>query len=86
VGEKEVWEEVERQERCAYGKDRRMTGDQSRLLNVGDRVCWQNDQSDQGTVIEKNWAAVTIQWDNRSEQAILHNNMTQVERVRTKIM
>jgi hypothetical protein len=63
-----------------------MTGDQSRLLNVGDRVCWQNDQADQGTVIEKNWAGLTIQWDNRSEQTILHNNMTQVERVRTKIM
>ena len=36
-----------------------MTGDQSRLLNVGDRVSWHNDQADQGTVTEKNWAGVT---------------------------
>jgi hypothetical protein len=58
-----------------------MTGDQSRTLNVGDRVSWQNDQADQGTVTEKNWAGVTIKWDNRGEQTILHNDMAQVERV-----
>jgi len=61
-----------------------MTGDQSRLLNVGDRVSWHNDQADQGTVTEKNWAGVTIKWDNRSEQTILHNDMAQVERVPSK--
>jgi hypothetical protein len=58
-----------------------MTGEQSRLLNVGDRIRWRNDQADQGTVTEKNWAGVTIKWDNRSEQTILHNDMAQVERV-----
>ena len=63
-----------------------MTGDQSRLLKVGDRVCWIADKNDQGTVTEKNWAGVTITWDSRSEQAILHNDMAQVERVPTKIM
>jgi hypothetical protein len=47
-----------------------MTGDQSRQLSVGDRVCWQNDQADQGKVTEKNWAGVTIKWHNRSEQTI----------------
>ena len=61
-----------------------MTGDQSRALKVGDRVRWQNDQADQGTVTEKNWSGVTIKWDNRSEQAILHNDMAHVERVPTK--
>ena len=61
-----------------------MTGDQSRLLDVGDRVCWQNDQADQGTVTEKNWAGVTVKWDNRGEQAILHNDMILVARVPTK--
>jgi hypothetical protein len=35
-------------------------------------------------VIEKNWAGVTIKWDNR--RAILHNDMAQVERVPMKIM
>ena len=58
-----------------------MTGAQSRTLNVGDRVSWQNDQADQGTVTENNWAGVTVKWDNRGEQAILHNDMGQVERV-----
>jgi hypothetical protein len=37
-------------------------------------------------MIETNWAGVTIKWDNRTEQAILHNNMAQVERVPTKLM
>ena len=63
-----------------------MTGAQSRYLAVGDRVCWQNDQADQGTVTEKNWAGVTIKWDNRGEQAILHNDMAQVERVANKLV
>jgi len=63
-----------------------MTGDQSRQLQIGDRVCWQNDLNDRGTVTEKDWAGVTIKWDNRSEQTILHNDMAQVERVPTKIM
>jgi hypothetical protein len=30
-----------------------MTGDQSRTLNVGDRVFWNADLSDQGTVTKK---------------------------------
>ena len=66
-----------------------MTGDQSRLLNVGDRVSWHNDQADQadqGTVTENNWAGVTIKWDNRSEQTILHNDMAQVERVPSNLV
>jgi len=63
-----------------------MTGNQSRLLKVGDRVSWHNDQADQGTVTEKNWAGVTIKWDNRSEQTILHNDMAQVERVPSKLV
>jgi hypothetical protein len=58
-----------------------MTGDQSRTLKVGDRVCWQTDGGDQGTVTETNWAGVTIQWDDRAGQTILHNDMRQVERV-----
>jgi hypothetical protein len=63
-----------------------MTGDQSRLLNVGDRVIWHNDQTDQGTIIEKDWAGVTIKWDNRGEQTVLHNDMAQVERVPSNLM
>jgi hypothetical protein len=62
-----------------------MTGEQSRLLKPFDRVCWQNDPADQGTVIEKNWSGVTIKWDSRGPQAILHNDMARVERVPKKL-
>jgi hypothetical protein len=56
-----------------------MTGDQSRKLKIGDRVGWRASKADLGTVTETNWAGVTIKWDNRSEQAILHNDMVQIK-------
>jgi hypothetical protein len=37
-----------------------MTGDESRELRIGDRVCWNSDPKDHGTITEKNWAGVTI--------------------------
>jgi hypothetical protein len=55
-----------------------MTGDQSRTLNVGDRVFWDEDRTDQGVVTEKNWAGVVIKWDKRDQQSILHNDMTRI--------
>jgi hypothetical protein len=58
-----------------------MTGEKSRQLKVGDKVCWQNDNADKGSVTETNWSGVTIKWDNRREQPILHNDMAQIERV-----
>jgi hypothetical protein len=63
-----------------------MTGDQSRLFKPLDRVRWGATTTDLGTVIETDWAGVTIKWDNRSKQTILHNDMSQVERVPTKIV
>ena len=63
-----------------------MTGAQSRTLKVGDRVIWQTDTNDLGTVTETNWAVVTIRWDNRSEQAILHNDMSAVFAVPNKLV
>jgi hypothetical protein len=56
-----------------------MTGDQSRTLRVGDRVCW-GDQP--GTVTERNWAGIIVKWDSRKEQSLLHNDMGPVERVK----
>jgi hypothetical protein len=56
-------------------KRRAMTGSQSRLLNVGARVYCRDDKNDQATVTEKDWAGVTLKWDNRSQQAVLHNDM-----------
>jgi hypothetical protein len=61
---------------------RTMTGDQSRQLKAGDRVGWQASATDLGTVVKTNWAGVTIKWDNRSEQAILHNDMKEIELAR----
>jgi hypothetical protein len=55
-----------------------MTGSQSRLLDVGTRVFWRDDKNDLGTVIEKDWAGVTVKWDNRSQQSVLHNDMAGV--------
>jgi hypothetical protein len=55
-----------------------MTGEQSRLLKVGDRLSWGATTTDLGTVAEKNWAGITVKWDNRSQQEILHNDMALV--------
>jgi hypothetical protein len=52
-----------------------MTGSQSRTLGIGARVCWRDDKNDQGTVTETNWSGVTVKWDSRSQQPILHNDM-----------
>jgi hypothetical protein len=57
-----------------------MTGEQSRQLKADDKVRWQQDNTDQGTVTETNWAGITVKWDSRGEQAILHNDMGQFER------
>ena len=58
-----------------------MTGDQSRLLKVGDRVCWEKSSTDLGTVTGTTWSEVTISWDNGYTASIQHNDMAQVERV-----
>jgi hypothetical protein len=52
-----------------------MTGTQSRTLSIGARVCWRDDKNDQGTITETNWSGVTLKWDNRSQQSVLHNDM-----------
>jgi hypothetical protein len=62
-----------------------MTGEQSRTLGVGERVCWRATTTDLGTVTDTNWAGVTVKWDNRSVQAILHNDMAHVEPVPKKL-
>jgi len=35
-------------------------------------------QGDQGTVTETNWSGVTLKWDNRDKQSVLHNDMAMV--------
>ena len=61
-----------------------MTGAESRKLKVGDRVSWNTDPNDLGTVTEVNWAGVSIKWNNRDDQSILHNDMALVSRISKK--
>jgi hypothetical protein len=62
-----------------------MTGEQSRTLGVGDRVCWGTTTTDQGTVIATTWSGVTISWDDGDNNSVRHNDMAQVERVPLKL-
>jgi hypothetical protein len=62
-----------------------MTGEQSRLVEVGDRVGWEASSTDLGTVIGISWSGVTIHWDDGYTTSILHNDMAQVERVPVKL-
>jgi hypothetical protein len=63
-----------------------MTGDQSRLLKVLDRVCWEATTTDLGTVVRTTWSEVTIDWDDGHTSSIRHNDMAQVERVPNKLV
>jgi hypothetical protein len=63
-----------------------MTGDQSRRLQVGDRVRWGVTTIDLGTVIGTSWNGVTIDWDDGETNSVSHNDMAQVERVPTKLV
>jgi hypothetical protein len=62
-----------------------MTGDQSRLLKVADRVCWKDSATDLGTIVGTAWSGVTISWDDGHTASIRHNDMAQVERVSDKL-
>jgi len=63
-----------------------VTGDQSRLLKIYDRVRWKASATDLGTVIGTAWNGVTISWDDGHTTSIEHNDMARVERVPTKVM
>jgi hypothetical protein len=58
-----------------------MTGEQSRFLKVGDRVCWGTATTDLGTVIGTSWSEATIDWDNGEASSVSYNDMAKVERV-----
>jgi hypothetical protein len=62
-----------------------MTGGQSRLLNVGDRVCWKVSATDLGTVIGTAWTGVTISWDDGHTSSVRHNDMGEVTLVKVKV-
>ena len=58
-----------------------MTPEQSRALNVGDRVYWQTDLKDQGEVLERDWSGVRIKWFSGRTIYCHHNDMRDVERL-----
>jgi hypothetical protein len=62
-----------------------MTGDQSRLLKVSDRVSWRAKITDLGTVVATTWSGVIISWDDGDTNSVRHNDMAQVERVPVKV-
>ena len=55
-----------------------MSGDRSRLLKVGEYVYWEGRKADRGKVVEIDWSAVTIRWDNGLTNSICHNDMVNV--------
>jgi hypothetical protein len=61
-----------------------MTGNQSRALKVGDRVCWGGTTTDLGTVTGTSWSEVIIVWDDGDSSSMSHNDMANVERTATK--
>jgi hypothetical protein len=61
-----------------------MNGEQSRLLKVGDKVCWAATTTDQGTIVGTSWSEVTIKWDDGETNSVSHNDMRQIERALTK--
>jgi hypothetical protein len=63
-----------------------MTGEQSRTLGVGERVCWGAKTTDLGTIVGTSWSGVTIAWDDGDANSISHNDMAHVERVPVKLV
>jgi hypothetical protein len=59
-----------------------MTDEQSRALKVGDRVCFNGEQADSGTVKATNGKYVTIKWQDGHESFTGHGDMTRVELVK----
>jgi hypothetical protein len=55
-----------------------MTGDESRKLCIGIRVCWARNPEDQGIVIEVDWSGVTIRWNDGQDISVRHNDMVDV--------
>ena len=61
-----------------------MTPEQSKTLKAGDRVCFNGDASDVGTVIATETRYVTIRWQDGHRSLTGHKNMQRVELVLKK--
>lgn len=58
-----------------------MTGEESRRLKIGDRVCWDMSRTDLGTIIKTDWNEVTIKRDDGKTISVQHDDMARVERM-----
>jgi hypothetical protein len=56
-----------------------MTDEQSRLLKVGNRVCFNGDQTDRGKVIATQARYITIKWEDGHHSFTGHSDMDRVE-------
>jgi hypothetical protein len=63
-----------------------VTGEQSRLLEVGDRVRWGVTTTDLGAVSGTSWSEVTITWDDGEASSASQNDMAKVEWVLVKVV
>jgi hypothetical protein len=57
-----------------------MTRTEAGKLKVGDRVLWGGIATDQGTVIDRGYAAVTIAWDNGQTGTVDLRDMQDITR------
>lgn len=59
-----------------------MSEAESKRLRVGDRVYWDDDPADIGSVVETDYLCVRIKWENGQEGTIHHRDMSKVHRVK----
>ena len=57
-----------------------MTPQESKSLEISDRVCWQNDVKDQGEVVARDWSGVQSKWAGNTTY-YHHNDMGDVRRL-----
>jgi hypothetical protein len=57
-----------------------MTVAESKGLTIGNRVYWQGNSADGGSIIGTSWDAVTIAWDNGQAATVHHGDMREITR------
>ena len=55
-----------------------MTVTESKSLTIGNRVYWQGNLADGGSITGTSWDAVTIAWDNGKANTVHHGDMREI--------
>lgn len=55
-----------------------MDARESKQLKVGDRVMWDADPKDAGTVTDHGYSGTTIQWDNGQYGSLHHHDAKRI--------